>query len=257
MENSSKPIVISIAGFDTSAGAGTLADIKTFENTGTYGIAVITAYTLQTEHTFEKLKWRKISDITHEITFLLSQYSLKFAKIGIIQNIHMLTNIVNTLYLCNKNIKILWDPVLQSSTGKNFFNKKNLSSIYNIINKIYCITPNYKEALILSEKKNLKDAGLFLSQFTNTIIKGGHNETNKGTDYLFKHNCKTSIEIPPQSSQPIYPKHGSGCVFSSAMTSYLALNYSLEQSALLAKKYTENFLSSHHSLLGYHHPFIQ
>ncbi|GAB4205857.1 MAG: hydroxymethylpyrimidine/phosphomethylpyrimidine kinase [Bacteroidia bacterium] len=255
MENSSKPIVISIAGFDTSAGAGTLADIKTFENTGTYGIAVITAYTLQTEHLFEKISWRKNSHIIHEITFLFSHYPISFAKIGITKNIQMLTDIVNTLRACNSKIKIIWDPVLYSSTGKKIFHRKNLSDTYKIIDKIYCITPNYEEALTLSQTDSLIDAGMFLAKYTNVIIKGGHHSTNKGTDYLFKHNCKTPIEIPPQSSQPIYPKHGSGCVFSSAITSYLALNYSLKQSALLAKKYTEKFLSSHPSLLGYHHNF--
>lgn len=250
MEKTDRPIVLSIAGFDPSAGAGTLADIKTFEAVGVYGTAVLTALTLQTEHTFEYLKWRTIKSITEEITFLTKAYPIQYAKIGITRDVEMLQEIVYHLH--KKNINIIWDPVIISSTHKRIFNKNTLPQVKDLLKNIFCITPNLEEALLLSGKTNLMETGSYLSQFTNVIIKGGHNTEEKGIDYLFYHNNQFE-KINPQTSLNIYPKHGSGCVYSSALTAYLARNYSLEQSVQLAKEYTEKFLASGFTLLGYHY----
>lgn len=250
MENIQKPIVLSIAGFDPSAGAGILADIKTLECIGVYGIGLVTAHTLQTEDVFQDLKWRTLSSIIDEIVFMLHHYSVKHAKIGIVRDVEMLQEIVYVLH--QKNILIIWDPILKSSTAKKIFNRKNLSQIKDIIKNIYCITPNAEEALILSGKTNTTEAGLYLSDFTNVIIKGGHSEQHLGTDLLFLYQKNNDIKIFPQTNLDIYPKHGSGCVYSSALTAYLALENALEQSAIFAKIYTEKFLASNKTLLGYH-----
>lgn len=251
MDNIQKPIVLSIAGFDPSGGAGVLADIKTFENIGVYGIGVITSHTLQTEKVFENIKWRNTSVILKELEFLLKHYPVQFAKTGIVKNIEMLQDIVFLLH--KKRIKIIWDSILSTSTNKKIFDKKNLSQMSDVIDKIYCITPNFQEALILSGKDNVNDAGNYLSKYTNMIIKGGHNELNKGVDFLFEYKSNPFKAIYPQTQLNIYPKHGSGCVFSSALTAFLSLNNSLIHSAILAKKYTEQFLASNLNLIGFHH----
>lgn len=250
MESIQEPVVLTIAGFDPSAGAGILADIKTYECIGVYGIGIITALTLQTEKKFKSIQWRNVSTIKEEMAFLLKQYPVKYAKIGITRNMEMLQEIIHTLN--KKNILIVWDPVLKSSTGKNFFHRKNLLQIKNIIKDIYCVTPNVEEALILSGQTNTIEAGLYLSKHTNVIIKGGHNQEHLGTDVLFLHPKSRSVKILPQTNSLVYPKHGSGCVFSSALTAYLALGYSLRKSAQMAKIYTEHFLASNKTLLGYH-----
>ena len=58
-----RPFVLSIAGFDPSAGAGVLADVKTFEQHGVYGLAICTGLTLQTENEFHSVEWRKLKDV--------------------------------------------------------------------------------------------------------------------------------------------------------------------------------------------------
>lgn len=246
-----KPIVLSIAGFDPCGGAGILADIKTFENTGVYGMAVITALTLQTEKIFQSLEFRPTSTIQNEIRFLFEHYPIKAVKIGIIQNLNLLENILSVIP--TQDTIIIWDPVLKSSTNHLIFNEDNLATLNNLLSHITCITPNVHEALFLSRKSNIEEAGLYLSEKTNVIIKGGHNENQRGIDYLYLKNQHKSIQIPPQLNQTLYPKHGSGCVFSSALTAYLAKAYSLEEACKLAKIYTETFLSSNKELLGYHH----
>lgn len=250
MAKTKRPTIISIAGFDPSAGAGILADIKTAENIGVYAMGIISSLTLQTEKVFQKIQWRKTSEILNDINFLIQHYNIQYAKIGILRDIEMLDEIVSLLY--QNKINIIWDPIIKSSTNKKIFNKKNLSKLNSIINRIYCITPNAEEAIVLANTKNIENAGQNLSQFCNVIIKGGHHPTKKGIDILYLHQQNKSIEFYFNSSLKIYPKHGSGCVFSTALTSYLSLNYSLKKATQLAKNYTEKFLASNTSLLGYH-----
>ena len=251
MEKTNRKIILTIAGFDTSGGAGTLSDIKTFQSIGVYGMAVVTALTLQSENKVQYIRWRKINDIQQDIKFLLEHYPISYFKIGIVKNFEMLNAIITIAE--HRKIKIIWDPVLQTSTFKQVFQKSNLNSLISILPKIYCITPNAIEALKLSGKKDIIEAGKYLSTYTNVIIKGGHLQKNTGTDYLFIHQKNKVVTIPPQlKNKKIYPKHGSGCVFSSALTAYLALGYSLKSSTQKAKLYTEKFLSSTKELLGYH-----
>ncbi len=245
-----RPIVLSIAGFDTSGGAGILADIKTFECIEVYGVTVITAPTVQSHSEFVKMHWRNINHIVEEIDFLIHSYSISFAKIGIIREIDMLEEI--TRVLKKQKIKIIWDTVLKSSTSKIIFNRQQIPVIKSHLKNTFCITPNFNEALHISNKSNLLEAGTYLSQFTNVIIKGGHNNDEIGTDYLFLQNSNEPIPIPPQSGLTIYPKHGSGCVFSSALTAYLALGNDIKNAAINAKKYTEKYLTSSDTLIGYH-----
>ncbi|GIV27719.1 MAG: hydroxymethylpyrimidine/phosphomethylpyrimidine kinase [Bacteroidia bacterium] len=250
MEKKFRPIVLSIAGFDPSGGAGTLTDIKTFECIGVYGLSVITALTLQSEKEFVDIQWRDIKKVTDEIHFLTQYYPINYAKIGILKDAEMLKEIMNTLK--KQNIKIIWDTVLKSSTSKVFFEKNEISKIESVLKELYCITPNVNEALAITELSNVWEAGKTLSQYTNVLIKGGHNEKEKGTDYLFEYNRPEPIKIIPQTHHAVYPKHGSGCVYSSALTAYLASGHDLKTSAIKAKEYTENFLASSNTLIGYH-----
>ncbi len=76
-----RPFVLTIAGFDPSAGAGILADIKTFEQLKTYGIAIPTAYTIQTENQFVEMEWVTIEKVLFQIELFLKAYKIKAIKI--------------------------------------------------------------------------------------------------------------------------------------------------------------------------------
>jgi hydroxymethylpyrimidine/phosphomethylpyrimidine kinase len=82
-----RPIVMSIAGMDPSAGAGLLADIKTFEQHKVYGLGISTAQTLQTDNQFFSIRWEETDDILEAIEKMLSNYEVKAIKIGIVKNI--------------------------------------------------------------------------------------------------------------------------------------------------------------------------
>ncbi len=155
MEKVQRPIGLSIAGFDPCGGAGILADIKTFECLEVYGLAITTALTLQSETFFEKLQWRTNEELQYEIEFLFHHYPIKAVKIGIIKDNIMLQSILSVIP--KKDIFIVWDPVISSSTSKSIFETPSLSQIKNLLKDIDIITPNAKEACVLSDKINIKE----------------------------------------------------------------------------------------------------
>ena len=227
---------LSIAGFDPSAGAGVLSDCKTFENLGVYGFGVSTATTIQNEDTFRAVHWQPFSFLTESLDVLFQNHVITHCKIGLIENKKVLGEVVKKLYAHNSTIKIIWDPVLKPSSGGDFENF-NPDIDTKFLDTFFLITPNRTEAkfLELEEKDN--------------VLITGSGKTKTGEDVLFK-NGKKIVFFPYK--KPSFEKHGSGCVFSSAICAYLAHNFSLEEAIKKAKKYTENFLASSETLLGTH-----
>ena len=242
-----RPYVLSIAGFDPSGGAGILADIKSFENLKTIGLGVITANTIQTEDTFVKPNWIKEEEILEQLNTILSKYKVEFCKIGLIKSEAILKKLIKVLKSHNSEIKIIWDPIISASSGFDFH--QNFSK--EILKDLFLITPNLNEIHAFnSEKKEAKEIAIELSAYCNVYLKGGHNEENKGKDFLFTKEGKIHPFNPKKATY--FSKHGSGCIFSSALTASLAKNKSLIKSCLIAKDCVSKALKSNKSLLAYH-----
>ncbi len=241
-----RPFVISIAGFDPSGGAGLLSDIKTLEQVKVMGLGVCTALTLQTASQCLSLEWRSIDEIIKEINVLMYHYPVSVVKIGIVKDAEFLSKIIKTVKTINPDVKIVWDPVLKSTSEFTFFNLGTLSMLKNILDKISLITPNYNEYSILKENNLLPEENL-----CSVLIKGGHREDRLGTDVLVEAGKATFLE-PIDDDFTCYPKHGSGCVLSSAIAGELAKGESLEAACRKGKLYIEQFLKSSPSLLGTH-----
>jgi hydroxymethylpyrimidine/phosphomethylpyrimidine kinase len=225
---------LSIAGFDPSGGAGLLADIKTFEALGVYGLGVCSALTVQTDKEFLSVTWQTADQIIAQLKPLLERFPISYCKIGIVQDVHTLTAIITLLRAYD--VRIVLDPVLKASAGYTFHTAPAWG---NALKDIYLLTPNYEEALLLGEVPCAM------------LLKGGHRPDKRGWDTL--HLDGATHEIPPQTIGEISPKHGSGCVLSAAITARLAHGDTLLQACTAGKKYTERFLSSHSSLLGFHY----
>ena len=116
-----RPFVLTLAGFDPSAGAGILADIKTFEQLKTYGIAIPTAYTIQTENQFVEMEWVTIEKVVFQIELFLKAYRINAIKIGIVSSLSDLKFIIQ-----NMNNIVLLKIITQTS------NKANLNFIFSI-----------------------------------------------------------------------------------------------------------------------------
>lgn len=240
--------VLSIAGFDSSGGAGILADIKTFEANKVCGMGAVSVLTFQNDIEFDSVKWIATNEILKQVSVLQNRFQFNIIKIGLIKDLETLNEIISFLQIAN--CKLVWDPIIKASAGFEFHKSFERTKLFSLLKNIFLITPNTDEVKFLTEINNPIEAAKELSKYCNVLLKGGHSEEEKGVDYLFTQN---NIEKISSIKNNIHPKHGSGCVLSSAIVANLAKGNDLINSCYNAKQYVEQFLASNSSLLGIHY----
>jgi hydroxymethylpyrimidine/phosphomethylpyrimidine kinase len=238
-----RPYILSIGGFDPTGGAGVLADIKTFEQHKTLGLAVNTCNTIQNEDEFQTVNWLEEKIIIEQIEVLTNKYKIDFVKVGLIPNFKLLENIKKIT-----NCKVLLvDPIFKASVGYDF--KTSTSELLKQLDYIDILTPNWEEMKLISPNKDELKAAEELSNNTIIYLKGGHNSKDVGKDFLFE---KGKMKPYRPKTKRASAKHGSGCIFSASLLSNLAKGISLHQSCLKAKQYISKVLDSNTGKLAYH-----
>ncbi len=246
-----RPYVLSIAGHDPSAGAGLLADIKTFEAQQCYGLSVCTAITYQNDEDFEGLDWIDTSSIWKQLEILLKKFDIKAVKIGILESFSFLDDLVSYLKRELPKTPIVLDPVLRASAGFTFHKEVNVMLLERLAEHIDLITPNWSELQYLYPSENIDIALERLGKHTAVLLKGGHcpDPKRKGEDLLYVNGRK---ELFTAKRNLDTPKHGSGCVLSAAIAAQLALGKALPEACGNAKEYTFRLLDSNRGALGFH-----
>jgi len=264
--------VMSIAGFDPSGGAGILADIKTFEANKVCGMGAVSAITFQNDTEFDGLKWVETDEIVKQVLILKRKFDFTVIKIGLIKDLETLENVISN---CQHHIslqhtnsrsplhptssrtrgafsdcQVIWDPIIKASAGFEFHENFESEKLFSVLKNIFLITPNVDEIKFLTGIDDPMEAARELSYYCNVLLKGGHNVVEPGVDYLFTNG---KIEKISPTEKNVFPKHGSGCILSSAIAANLALGNDLISSCINAKKYVEQILSSSTTLLGVHH----
>lgn len=239
-----RPYILTIAGFDPSGGAGILADIKTVEQHKCIGMAVQTAQTVQTEDTFTSICWTDSALVLAQLDELLRRYVFKAVKIGLLREVELLRAIVQHPRL--KGVKVIWDPVLSASAGHNF--DQQMKGWETCLSSLYLITPNYAEMKQLAGGEEAIVAAQKWAKQGSILLTGGHGE-RVGRDGLFTREKQQFFN--PKTVR-YSEKHGSGCIFSAALTANIAKGYPLQKAILKAKRYIERALSSNPTLLAYH-----
>ena len=221
---------LTIAGSDSSGGAGIQADLKTFSAIGTYGMSVITAITAQnTEGVFD-VEELSSEIIKSQIKAVCEDIPPKAIKIGIVESLE--------IYPCEY---VVVDPVMISKSGYSLLRpeaKENL--IKYLIPKAYIVTPNVPEAEEISNIKiktieDMKKAGNIILNMgpKYVLMKGGHLEGDC-VDVLIG---KDMFEVFKGERINRKNTHGTGCTISSAITSHLALGHDIKESVRLSKEY--------------------
>ncbi len=237
-----RPLILSIAGHDPSAGAGISADIKTAEALGVYCMACITSLTVQTEDTFKSSNFVSNELLVEQIRELLNKYKFSAIKIGLIKSLKSLAKVVTLIRKYDKYVPIIWDPILKASAGFEFHSSIDREVLGQILNSVTLVTPNIPEAEIIFSNSDY-------NQFScSVLLKGGHSENNICSDILYLGGSEYKFE----SKKLPFTKHGTGCILSSAIASNIALGKSLDESCSLAKDYINKALSSNTGLLAYH-----
>ncbi len=246
-----KPYALSIAGFDPSAGAGILADIKSFEANGVYGFGAVSALTWQNDIEFDKVEWVNADKIISQVSVLLRRFNIRHIKIGLIGNLKTLQEVVQFLKENIESPVLIYDPIMKASAGYEFH--KATEQLLEIMKEVTCITPNIPEAHRLFGTDDLETKLENYSEYVNIYLKGGHSDSHSATDFLYTsdHTYAFSNDRLPHGA-----KHGSGCVLSAALTAQLALGKEIADAAEIANLYTYQFLASNETLLGYHNPIV-
>ncbi|AMJ67922.1 hydroxymethylpyrimidine/phosphomethylpyrimidine kinase [Hymenobacter sp. PAMC 26628] len=245
-----RPYVLTIAGFDPSAGAGVLADVKTLEASSVYGLAVCTALTVQTDAVFERVRWVPLADVQDQIRPLLARFEVGFVKeVGLIEGLLLLLELLQWLRAQNPHIQVIWDPVLQATAGYKFHPQPDPQLLQATCQELALIAPNRPEALRLCPAATTEAAAETLAAQCPVLLKGGHAAGALATDVLLAAGQRHAFGAP---RLPHGAKHGSGCVLSAAVLARLALGDDLPAACRAGKAYTTRFLASNDTLLGYH-----
>ncbi|MCB0335480.1 MAG: hydroxymethylpyrimidine/phosphomethylpyrimidine kinase [Bdellovibrionales bacterium] len=238
-----------IGGLDPSAGAGILADAKTAEQCLCYGVAVATALTYQTDMDFFGLQWHTKEQVVAQMDPLLGRFDIKIAKISFVQNLEFLSFLVEHLQAQRPQIKIVWDPIVSTSTGFMLHDNFEHEMLASILEKLFLVTPNFPEIRRLFPfSTDEMQAAQKLSERCAVLLKGGHAEGEFSTDYLFLNSEREDFKHRRIKGGA---KHGSGCVFGAALCSALT-HLQLREAVPYAQKYIQQYLESDPSLLGFH-----
>jgi hydroxymethylpyrimidine/phosphomethylpyrimidine kinase len=233
------PVVLSIAGFDPSAGAGIVADLKTFGAHNCYGVAAITALTVQNSQGVASVHPVEPSQLRDSILSLLADGRVKALKIGMLCNQPTAEVICEILEL-NPNLPAVLDPVVRSSNNFNLLDAAGLDFVRReLLSRVTVVTPNLEEAAALAaipvdNLESMKAAARKIVELgaRAVVVTGGH--LDKAIDVFLDGTTMESFagdRIKPDNT------HGTGCTFSSAVAANLALGRHLRDAVVLAKAY--------------------
>ena len=248
---SSPLIVLSIAGYDPSAGAGVLADLKTFAALGVYGMASITALTIQSTQGVRKVIPLDPSTVTETLECLAEDVCFAAIKVGMLGN-GAVAGAVLTWLEGQKNVPVVLDPVMKSSYGKDLLDSEGCEILRVAgLARANWITPNLAELAALAggsvptnndeTESAARELYLIAKERGNTdlriVVTGGHAKTPDDL-LLVDGICQWfSGEWVETSST-----HGTGCTFSSALASRVALGDGATDAVNHAKRYVTGAL---------------
>lgn len=231
---------LTIAGSDSSGGAGIQADLKTFGAIGTYGMSVITAITAQnTRGVFDVLNI-DTNMIQKQIEVVFDDIEPKALKIGMLSNANIIRAVSKSLSKYKPKYLVV-DPVMISKSGFSLLqNDAKEELIKKIIPLAYIVTPNIEEAFEITginirNTLDMEIAGRKILELGTkyVLMKGGHLEGDAVDILIGKNLCVKYIKERVKSKNT----HGTGCTLSAGITAYLALGYDIQEAVKLAKDY--------------------
>ncbi len=240
--------VLTIAGSDSSGGAGIQADLKTMLSNRVYGMSVITSLTAQNTQGVISISDVDSSFVEAQLDAIFCDFEVDAIKIGMVSNIEIIKSISKKLkFYGAKNIVL--DPVAVSTSGFKLLDDEAVESLIEYLFPLATvITPNMFEAeLLLNRKLHGEDSliqaakNLYEKYNVATLVKGGHLSGNKAIDVLYNDGGAIILNEERVNNSNT---HGTGCTLSSAITSNLAKGYSLSDSVSNAKTYLTNCLKA-------------
>jgi hydroxymethylpyrimidine/phosphomethylpyrimidine kinase len=247
-------VVLTVAGFDPSSGAGITADIKTIAAHGCYGVACITAMTVQSTAGVKRVEACDPELVSETLRELTTDIRIAAVHIGMLGSGKVAKAVAEFLGRA-KPPNIVLDPILRSSSGADLIDSAGRKvMVEQLLPLSSVVTPNADEASALTglPVKNLEEmrgAAIKLHEMgaQSVVVTGGDME--KAVDLLsFQAKRGVEQEVFKSVRQRSNSTHGTGCAFATAMACHLALDRGLPEAVLLAKAYVSAAIAKGHPL---------
>jgi hydroxymethylpyrimidine/phosphomethylpyrimidine kinase len=234
------PIALTIAGSDSSGGAGIQADLKTFAALGVYGASVITALTAQNTNGVAGIHQVPPDFVTAQIDAVFSDLEVGAVKIGMVAQLATIDAIVAGLVRWSPG-HIVLDPVMVATSGDRLLATEAVDGLRTkLIPRASLITPNLPEAAALLDEPVAVSEAAIESQGKRllamgcraVLIKGGHGQGAESIDYLIGSEGSIALGAPRIVTKNT---HGTGCSLSSAIAAGLAKGENMETAVRHAK----------------------
>ncbi len=246
------PIVLTIAGFDPSCGAGITADIKTMAAHGCYGIACITALTVQSTAGVRRVEPVNTELVRETLAELAGDMEIAAVRIGMLGSGKVARAVAD--FLAESRLpNVVLDPILRSSYGPSLLDESGTEALVErLLPLATVVTPNVDEAaaltgLAVADPEQMRSAAAKLHEMgaAAVVVTGGHLE--KAIDLLsFRSRRGIQQETFKSARLPSKATHGTGCAFASAIACHLAHGRGLPEAVLLAKVYVSATIANAH-----------
>ncbi len=240
------PVVLSIAGYDPSSGAGVTADVKTAAAHGCFSVTCITGLTVQTTQGVTAVKTVSADVVRRTLEALAGDFEIAAVKIGMLGSAEV-AGVVASFLEGAKFRNVVLDPVVKSSSGADLIDAAGLRVLRERLLRVSSVvTPNVDEALALTGIPDRQAAAVKLHELGAgaVVITGGH--LDEAVDLLysdgkFEEFCGAKIDSKST--------HGTGCAFATSIACELAKGKPVREAVMAAKEYVRRAIESAH-LLG-------
>ena len=248
------PVVLTIAGFDPSSGAGVTADVKTIAAHGCYGVACITALTVQSTSGVRRVEPTNEELVTETLEELNTDVEISAVHIGMLGSAKV-TRAVSDFLAKAQLPNIVLDPIIKSSSGADLIGRNGARVLMeHLLPLATVVTPNLDEAAALTgmpvtnlEEMRAAATKLHTLGAASVVVTGGHLE--KAIDVLsYTSRRGVEQEVFKGVRQASNSTHGTGCAFATAMACHLAQGRGLPEAVLLAKAYVSAAIAKAHPL---------
>ncbi len=248
------PVALTIAGSDTSAGAGIQADLKTFSALGVYGLTAVTCVVAEIPGKVSRVERVSVRMVRDQVEVLAKNFQIGAIKTGLLCSAEIVSAVAKAIRgiesLRGRRIPLVIDPVMIASSGDRLL-KPAAIDVYEdqLFPLATLITPNLDEAALLigikiKDREQMEKATKALaSKYRAAILlKGGHLRGDNAIDLLFHKNKLT--EFSARFVRGI-ATHGTGCTYSAAIAAGLASGLPLEKAIRRAKKFVTKSIVRH------------
>ena len=248
-QTSNVPVALTIAGSDSSAGAGAQADLKTFTALGIYGLTAITCIVAETPGNVSRIQPADPEIVREQIELLLKNFPIAAIKTGLLCNAEIVAQVVRSLRKV-KRCRLVVDPVMIATSGRVLLDPEAIQ-IYqrDLFPLATLITPNLDEATRLlghpiPDLAAMHRAAetLATKYGTAVLLKGGHLRGRRAMDVFSSGDRTTEYSA---AFLPGVKTHGTGCTYSAAIAAELAKDVELPSAITVAKRFVSSAIRSH------------